>query len=229
MEAQQTDWKAEILSDFAAWLEDLPPGRPQDEQPPPNMHALADLYSEVAALRREVAVQNRSGKKVQVGLESAAAVFSDLGGKLKAQLAALAEALPRQAAELEVHSVVVSFLNIRDSLVRTRSLATRLFSPDAARENETSGAEELVETLAVVVRKFDLILEEHRISRIDTVGRPFDPATMKAAGTRALPGTANGTVVEEVRGGFLHDGRLLRTAEVFVNWYKEEPEEGNER
>lgn len=227
MKARHGDWKAEILGDFASWLLALPPDASGHEDPQPKKRALADLYSEVAALRREVAAQNRAGKQAQLRVESATAAFSDLGGQLNAQLRAIAESVPRRDAELDARSVVVSFLEIRDSIVRTRSLAARLLSLDAGEGSGASDGRDLVETLALIIRKFDRILAAQKIAKVPTVGHPFDPSTMNAAGTRALPGTPDGTVVEELRGGFLHEGRLIRTAEVFVNRSQEELEEAD--
>ena len=229
MQDFRSDWKAEILRDFAVWLTDLPPQLPDEQRKSPEVHALADLFSEVAALRREVAFQNRSGKTAQVAVESATAVVAGLGKELKTQLAAFARASARPASGPEVPTVIASFLEIRDALVRTEAVAARLISPEADRRDEVSASEGLVEALQLVLRKFDRILQEHRISRIDAVGRPFDPSIMSAAGTSSVPDLPDGTVVEEVRGGFLYDGRLLRTAQVFVNRCKEEQENENEQ
>jgi molecular chaperone GrpE len=46
---------------------------------------------------------------------------------------------------------------------------------------------------------------------------PFDPRLARAIGTAADSAVAEGTVIEEVRAGFLWDDQVLRTAEVIVS------------
>ena len=185
---------------------------------PPAKRALADLYAEFAALRREVALQGRSQKKALAAFESARDDLSALGDEFKARSAIIAGTIEGMDNGREARDVIVSFLDVRDSLVRTRSLASRLLAGDESPAGDWSG---LIETFDLIVRKFDRILVGHGISRIETVGSLFDAATMNAAGARDLPDVPYGTVVEEVRGGFLQEGTVLRTAEVFVNTHRQ--------
>ena len=211
------DWKAAILADFAQWLNELP-STPSDPAPiPEKRRGLADLYSEVAALRQEMVLQNRSQQKSVVGLDAARAALSELGAQLRGQTGAPNGAPPEPGAGAEVLSVVTSFLEIRDSLVRTLSLARQLVSPESTLESPDADTASLAQTLELILRKFDRTLEDHGVSRIDAVGRPFDAARMSAIGTRNEAAVPNGTVVEEIRGGFLLGDRVLRAAEVFVN------------
>ena len=49
-------------------------------------------------------------------------------------------------------------------------------------------------------------------------GLPFDPRLARAIGTAADSSVAvDGTVIREVRAGFLWDDQVLRTAEVIVS------------
>lgn len=222
------DWKIAILADFTEWLRDLP-SAPAD--PPPNSEkrrGLVELYSEVAALRQELAIQNRKQHKSVAGLDAARAAISELGSQLKGQAATLNGASSRQDEGPEALSIVTSFLEIRDSLERTRSLAEGLVSSNGRPAPPGTGPDSLVQTLELVLRKFDRTLEDHGVSRVDTVGRPFDPATMSAVGTCKDPEIQDGTVVEEVRGGFLLDGQVMRSAEVFVNMCSQTAGDGNE-
>lgn len=51
---------------------------------------------------------------------------------------------------------------------------------------------------------------------MSALGQPLEATTMSAVGTREVRGVPAETVVEEVRGGFLYQGRMFRSAEVFV-------------
>jgi molecular chaperone GrpE len=49
------------------------------------------------------------------------------------------------------------------------------------------------------------------------VGQPFDPRRARVVATAADLSVAEGTVIEEVRTGFLWDDQVLRSAEVIVS------------
>jgi len=49
------------------------------------------------------------------------------------------------------------------------------------------------------------------------VGLPFDPRRARVVATQAGSSAADGTVLEEVRTGFLWDDQVLRTADVIVS------------
>lgn len=228
MDQRDDTWKHEILGDFASWLRDLPEERPEPDGTPAQRRALADLYSKFSAMHREIALQNRSTKRLGAGLEAARAALSGAGEEVKAGSAAILDALRQQGSILEARAVAISFLEIRDSLARTYSRAGRLLAPDTQVEGGARDIGGLVDTIALIIRKFDRILEEQRITRIETVGQQFDPATMNAAGTQEVAEVESGTVVGEVRGGFLLDGRVLRAAEVFVNMRSEKEQEDSD-
>ena len=217
MQDSKREWKIAILADFAGWLADLASTPANPEPSPEKRRGLVDLYSEVVALRREVALQNRAQQKSVAGLDSAMAAFAELGVQLRGQAAALKGAVAKQDEGPEALSVITSFLEIRDSLQRTQALAQGLLSAEGLPASAEADPASLASTLDLVLRKFDRTLEDHGVSRIGTVGLPFDPSRMSAVGTCQDPEVSNGTVVEEVRGGFLLDTRILRTAEVVVN------------
>ena len=54
------------------------------------------------------------------------------------------------------------------------------------------------------------------LSRIPTVGLPFDPALMTLAGTEKGPAKSAHKVLRETSAGFLRDGTLLRPAGVIT-------------
>lgn len=217
MQAAGSDWREAILLDFAQWLFDLPAVPTESARRPERGRGLTDLYSEVAALRQEMALQNRAQRKSMAGLDAARTAVSNLGERLRGQTAALNGALARRGDGRKALSLVTSFLEIRDSLARTRAVAARLAGTGSPAELSDVDAAGLAQTLELILRKVDNALGENGVSPIEAVGNEFDPSTMSAAGTCEQPHLPNGTVVEELRGGFLLDGRILRSAEVIVN------------
>ena len=73
------------------------------------------------------------------------------------------------------------------------------------------------EGIGITARRLDRMLAERRVSRIELIGRRFDPRLAHAVGTKRDASVAPGTVVEEVRAGYLWDDEPLRTAEVIVS------------
>ena len=215
MESRDGSWKREILSDFARWLDDLPDGAEGRPDPSPQRGDMARLFGEFAALRQEVKRQSRVQQKAILNLDAASSSFATVEEALKAQRSAVEQSLARHDGLLDAQAVIESFLDIGDSLVRSRDEAARLLEPREA--DARSDAEGLVAGLDLIIGKFERILREFGMERIGGVGEAFDARAMTAIGTRNVDGAEDGTVVEVVRGGYVRDGKVIRAAAVFVN------------
>ena len=215
MESRDGSWKREILSDFARWLDALPEGAEGRPDPAPQRGDMARLFGEFAALRQEVKRQSRVQQKSILNLDEASSSFATVEEALKAQRSAVEKSLARHDGLLDAQAVIESFLDIGDSLVRSRAEAARLLEP--REQGERADAEGLVAGLELIIGKFERILREFGMERTGSVGEAFDALTMTAVGTRDVAGAQDGTIVEVVRGGYLRDGRVIRAAAVFVN------------
>jgi molecular chaperone GrpE len=70
----------------------------------------------------------------------------------------------------------------------------------------------------MTLRRLDQVLLDRRVVATQLAGLPFDPRLARAIGTAADSSVAvDGTVIREVRAGFLWDDQVLRTAEVIVS------------
>lgn len=69
---------------------------------------------------------------------------------------------------------------------------------------------------AMSLRRVERVLPTFGLDAIECVGRAFDPELMEAVELTASPGSASGTVVEEVRRGYRWKGKLFRFAQVKV-------------
>ncbi len=69
------------------------------------------------------------------------------------------------------------------------------------------------EGLKVSINQFLDVLKSEGVSKIETEGAEFNPATMEAIGTGD---GEEGKVIEEIRIGYLLNGKLLRAAQVKV-------------
>ena len=71
----------------------------------------------------------------------------------------------------------------------------------------------------MALRRFDRALSYLGIEPLETVGRPYDPASMKAVGKRQDESVDDGIVLEEQLTGFIRGPEIFRTAEVVVNMH----------
>jgi molecular chaperone GrpE len=74
----------------------------------------------------------------------------------------------------------------------------------------------ILEGIEMVYQELLRVLEKNGVQRIDTVGKPFDPKIHEAVSVAPHPDYPEDTVVEEVKAGFVKDGKLLRPASVVV-------------
>ncbi len=84
---------------------------------------------------------------------------------------------------------------------------------DAARR---TGNDAVLEGVEMVRRKLEKMLDSEGVSPIEAVGSAFDPHLHEAVLEVETRDHPDGTVVEEVRKGYLFKGRLLRASMVKV-------------
>jgi molecular chaperone GrpE len=214
-----------LLSRFVAYLDGLdhdgsgeaPPATAEEASEEADLFA---VFVELAGVRNEVRTQSRIVKEA---LDRFRSVFDTLQAShttLEQELKrARADAHDRERAVLK--PLLLDVIDVRDRLAAglkpaPAALPRRWYErllPEAKRAAE---AQAWREGLQMTLRRVDALLANQRICVIETVGLPFDPRHAAAVATVADPSAADGTVVEEVRAGFLWDGELLRPAEVTV-------------
>lgn len=70
--------------------------------------------------------------------------------------------------------------------------------------------------LDLSVNQFFRILEDEGVTKIEVLGKTFDPHTMEAVTTQESDTDNKGKVIEEVRTGFVFGDNVLRAAQVIV-------------
>jgi len=206
--------KQALIDRFRGYLDMAQDG----EEPPDDPGETADLFSvlvEVAALRSEV---RRESRLVKEALEQFRGVFDTL----QASQATLQRELDRARTETRdqaqsaLRPLLLDVIDLRDRLVAALTL-----SAGAARPRlwlrDRSGVAAWQEGLRMTLRRLDQILVDRRVVATQLAGLPFDPRLARAIGTAADSAVSEGTVIEEVRAGFLWDDQVLRTAEVIVS------------
>jgi molecular chaperone GrpE len=172
----------------------------------------------MAALRSEVRTESRLVKEA---LEQFRGVFNSL----QASQATLQRELDRARTEARdqtqsaLRLLLLDVIDLRDRLVAalTLSAAARPRWRDCLWHWDRSGVAAWQEGLRMTLRRLDQVLLDRRVVATQLAGLPFDPRLARAIGTAADSAVAEGTVIKEVRAGFLWDDQVLRTAEVIVS------------
>jgi molecular chaperone GrpE len=209
--------KQALIERFRGYLDMAQDG----EEPPDDPGETADLFSvlvEVAALRSEVRTESCLVKEA---LEQFRGVFDTL----QASQATLQRELDRARTETRdqaqsaLRPLLLDVIDLRDRLVAalTLSAAARPRWRDRLWRRDRSGVAAWQEGLRMTLRRLDQVLLDRRVVATQLAGLPFDPRLARAIGTAADSSVAEGTVIKEVRAGFLWDDQVLRTAEVIVS------------
>jgi molecular chaperone GrpE len=209
--------KQALIDRFRGYLDMVEDG----EEPPDDPGETADLFSvlvEMAALRSEVRTESRLVKEA---LEQFRGVFDSL----QASQATLQRELDRARTETRdqaqsaLRPLLLDVIDLRDRLVAalTLSAAARPRWRDRLWRRGRSGVAAWQEGLRMTLRRLDQVLLDRRVVATQLAGLPFDPRLARAIGTAADSSVAEGTVIKEVRAGFLWDDQVLRTAEVIVS------------
>ena len=226
------DWKQQALEQFTRWLDELnaaPEEAAEQEAdrgaPPCDLHT---LFSEFAALRQEVRLQNREQSRAGRELTSAAARYEAIDRVLERRDEELA-AFEQRVARAAENRCLLPVLELRDALVRGRDAAVRLRSAgtkgkkrrrkDARKllRRMEPGIAGVIEGYELAIRRCDRMLTRFGVHGVSAVGARFDARTMHAVETRRSKQQEEGVVVEEYVSGFVRDGAVLRLAEVAVN------------
>lgn len=209
--------KQALIDRFRGYLDMVEDG----EEPPDDPGETADLFSvlvEMAALRSEVRTESRLVKEA---LEQFRGVFDSL----QASQATLQRELDRARTETRdqaqsaLRPLLLDVIDLRDRLVAalTLSAAARPRWRDRLWRRDRSGVAAWQEGLRMTLRRLDQVLLDRRVVATQLAGLPFDPRLARAIGSAADSSVAEGTVIKEVRAGFLWDDQVLRTAEVIVS------------
>ncbi|MDD5085770.1 MAG: nucleotide exchange factor GrpE [Candidatus Omnitrophica bacterium] len=87
----------------------------------------------------------------------------------------------------------------------------------AAGHTEGDNAHPIISGVDLVRKQFINYLKDHGLTKIDAVGKPFDPSLHEAVSQRESKDCPDQTVLEEIEGGYLLHGRLLRPAKVIIS------------
>ena len=183
-------WRNDLYKDLIESLRDLEAIEdPDDEFSPPEPPDLYTFFGELAALRQEF---RHDGQRTQEALTKLAKFLPNAPGSA-APVRRSGKSGPPPALQAWSLQTCLALVSTWDLL------------PQAA----AAGAFE---------SSLNPLLQAAGLTRVPTVGQPFDPATMTLAGTEPGPKKSpSGKVLREISAGFLRAGVLLRPASVIVS------------
>ena len=201
------------LTDALAALRQVPSASPGDDSARALLKTLVDLYDALAVAGREV-------------------------GRLEATILPIlhdATVPPETAAETEPQPAPAPArswwkrwfgggADLRAEITRLREAHGREQQARAERDRKArEGTERIRQALASLVtgygmglQRLERALRQHGLEPIATIGQRFDPERMEVLEAVADSGRPAGEVLEEVRRGYLRDGRVYRYAQVRV-------------
>lgn len=110
--------------------------------------------------------------------------------------------------------LIASVLNVVDDLGR---------AIETGRKTENTDA--LLEGVEMVYKNLYGILEREGLTRIEAVGKPFNPDMHEILTKVPTDNHEDGTVIEEARKGFMFKGKVIRPSVVMIASRKVESEE----
>ena len=131
--------------------------------------------------------------------------------RLKADYENLKKRCDREAsqqAEQELGAFLTRFLSIYDDFERALHFCKTL---------EPGGPnDDLVQGLCLIQKRFEDLLREYQLERMDVTGKKFDPLYHEAVAVEPASGRDHNTVIREILPGYLFRHKLLRPARVSV-------------
>jgi len=208
--------KKRLLEEFQAYLEQTDLAHILSAEQPD----LSTLLGEMAGLKSEVKAESRHFKTTLDTLSSSLTTLQTDNKALADELALHGERLQQMRNET-LYAVMLEAVDIYDRLsagfevLQNYQPVSSLFSH--SKKQDVRYIKSFKEGQSMTLKRFEQLLQRHNVQTIDCIGKLLDPCTMSAVEIDRNPKLENGIVIEELRKGFLFEGKVLRLAEVKVN------------
>lgn len=208
-------WKSDIESNFKQWLNELT--GIQESPPLPEEPDLYSFYQELCVLRNELRVGGRRNQEVLTRFGESLSDFQKIIADIQSRLCQV----DKERGEGELLSRKRLFIPLVDVLERMERLKERLSSPPRktlfkSDTNWRNTWNAFKDGYDITYSYLDSLLKKEGITRIETVGMPFDPAYMTAIAVEHTARYPVNQVIEEIAPGFLYKGEIIKLAEVKI-------------
>ena len=218
--AELSDWKDSLRHDFEDWLAGLDeiPATDIAEGSPTEAPDLYDFHQQLAAANAEARKANRRSAEAISQWGDTLARFEGTLAPLRETVAVLAAAQPKEGRMARPHCLIMVEL-----LDRMHRIARAFQAPPKGHwwQGDDTLWRKAWETqrqgFNILVSHLEELLKKEGVTRIDTLGQPFDPAVMTAIAAESDATRPPQTVLEELAAGYHRHGELLRPAQVKVS------------
>ena len=170
--------------------------------------SLEELRARVVELEKAKKVSERKAAEYKDKLTRLQADMENLQKITKRQV----ESVTKQASE----SLIVKLLPILDSLHKAEEIA---------HSGKELPAEEIAVGLAMIRKQLAEVLEADGLTEIPAVGQTLDPELHEAVSYVETDDAPENTVAEELRKGYILNGKVIRASLVVVNRRKNSQDE----
>lgn len=217
-----SDWKKVLEEHFRLWLEEMET-EPADPIPHADEPDLYSFYEELCVLRSEF---NKNARRNHESFVR----FSDALTSLDGVLRNMAEKTDREShchEAVEHLEKIKSYLPMVELFERFKRIQEKLNEPPAkgffrAGKKRHRQWKSLGEGFGILKNHFEELLKSQGISPINTRGAGFDPRLMTAVEVQETGDVGSDMVLEEISGGYLFQGHVLKLAEVKISRVKGE-------
>lgn len=210
--------REQLMAEFSAFLDQMEEPELSGQEDAGREVDLYSLLTEMATLKNEVRLEARQFKSALEELRRFGDELSEHGRKQEAELARCREESTAARRRLE-RSFLFELVDLRDRLRHGVEAGGKWpsswldrFHPAAQRF-----AIGIREGQLLTLQRLDDLLSGHGVHAIPALGQRFHPERMHAVAVEACDGENDGRVVREIRSGYLHQGEVLRVAEVIVS------------
>jgi len=161
------------------------------------------------------------------GAEASGKAEAGVPDGVRAELEALREKAAKADEYLDLaRRARADFINYQDRVRRDRQDWTRQAVGDFLRDflpaldgfaMARSEDPKFIEAVRLIEKEFLRVLAKNGVVPVETAGKTFDPVYHEAVAVEEVPGKPEGTILEEVRRGWMVDGRVLRPASVRIS------------
>ncbi|MGA2262445.1 MAG: nucleotide exchange factor GrpE [Acidobacteriota bacterium] len=211
------NWKDAVRRNFETWLQEV------DEIPETEEEIFSDpdLYS----FFEQLAITNAEGRKANRRTAEAFSQWGETLERFDTELKFLRERLERFPARENENAPLSRKLCLAlvELLDRLRRLAQAYVSPPKKRWLRLSDTawmrawENQRAAFNITLGHFETLLAQEGLTRIECLGRTFDPSVMAAVEAEPDMQQPDNTVLEEFAAGYYRHGELLRPAQVKVS------------
>jgi molecular chaperone GrpE len=176
----------------------------------PDEAAIAEEAELEAAAGEVETIEAEEENPLVVQLEQAEARAAEYLDSLQRERAAFqnykrrVEREREELTQVSAGRLLVKLLPVLDDFYRAIEAV-----PDGERDNWFDGA-------ALILRKFERLLQDEGVTEIAALGEPFDPNFHEAVGVDVDTGAESGTITAVMQRGYRHGERVLRPVMVRV-------------